>query len=164
MPCLQTSGPIRKYMYSTEAPVSPSLKDTRGNNSQFLASPMSVYSMALFSPHIQLTVPSPVHQVAHWVSHFPDDIFKYIFLNEDVWTSISPKFVPKGPIDNIPALVQIMAWRREGDKPLSEPMVVKLLTTFSNAFSWMKIYELRFRFNWSLFPRVQLTISEHWFR
>ena len=38
------------------------------------------------------------------------------------------KFVPKGPINNIPALVQIMAWRRPGDKPLSEPMIVRLLT------------------------------------
>ena len=36
--------------------------------------------------------------------------------------------VPKGPIDNIPALVQIMAWRRPGDKPLSEPMMARLLT------------------------------------
>ena len=36
---------------------------------------------------------------------------------------ISLKFVPKGPINNIPALVQIMAWRRSGDKPLSEPMM-----------------------------------------
>ena len=33
-----------------------------------------------------------------------------------------------GPINNIPALVQIMAWRRPGDKPLSEPMMVRLLT------------------------------------
>ena len=39
---------------------------------------------------------------------------------------ISLKFVPKGPINNIPALVQIMAWRRTGDKPLSEPMVTQL--------------------------------------
>ena len=31
-------------------------------------------------------------------------------------------FVPKGPISNFPTLVQIMAWRRLGDKPLSEPM------------------------------------------
>ena len=38
------------------------------------------------------------------------------------------KFVPKGPINNIPALVQIMAWRRSGDKPLSEPMMASLLT------------------------------------
>ena len=48
--------------------------------------------------------------------HFADDIFKCIFFNENVWISIkiSPKFVPKGPINNIPALVQIMAWRRSG--------------------------------------------------
>ena len=61
---------------------------------------------------------------------FADDIFKRIFLNENVRISIkiSLKFVPKGPINNIPALVQIMAWRRSGDKPLSEPVMVKLLT------------------------------------
>ena len=61
--------------------------------------------------------------------HFADDFFKGIFLNENVWIPIkfSLKFVPKGPIHNIPALVQIMAWRRPGDKPLSEPTVVSLL-------------------------------------
>ena len=60
----------------------------------------------------------------------PDDIFKYIFLNENEWISIkiSLKFVPKGQINNIPSLVQIMAWRRPGDKPLSEPMMVSLPT------------------------------------
>ena len=41
---------------------------------------------------------------------------------------ISLKFVLKGSINNIPALVQIMAWRRPGDKPLSWPMMVSLLT------------------------------------
>ena len=41
---------------------------------------------------------------------------------------MSLKFVPKGPINNTPALVQIMAWRRPGDKPLSEPMMVSLPT------------------------------------
>ena len=58
--------------------------------------------------------------------HFADDIFKCIFLNEnvDISIKISLKFVPKGPINKIPALVQIMAWRRPGDKPLSEPMMV----------------------------------------
>ena len=62
--------------------------------------------------------------------HFADDIFKCIFLNENVWISIkiSLKFVPKVPINNIPSLVLIMAWRRPGDKPLSEPMVVNLQT------------------------------------
>ena len=62
--------------------------------------------------------------------HFPGDILKCIFLNENVWISlkISLKFFPKGPINNIPALVLIMAWRRPGDKPLSEPMMVRSLT------------------------------------
>ena len=59
---------------------------------------------------------------------FTDDIMKCIFLNEKVWIFIkfSLKFVPKDPINNIPTLVQIMAWRRPGDKPLSEPMMVSL--------------------------------------
>ena len=59
-----------------------------------------------------------------------DDTFKRIFLNENVRISIktSLKFVPKGPINNNPALVQIMAWRRSGDKPLSEPVMVRLPT------------------------------------
>ena len=60
---------------------------------------------------------------------FADDTFKCIFLNENVRIPIriSLKFVPKGPINNIPALVQIMAWRRSCDKPLSEPMIVSFL-------------------------------------
>ena len=62
--------------------------------------------------------------------HFADDIFNSIFLNDNARISlkIPLKFVPKVRINNIPALVQIMAWRRPGDKPLSEPMMVSLLT------------------------------------
>ena len=62
--------------------------------------------------------------------HFTDDIFKCIFLNENVWISlnISLKFVPKVWINNKPAVVQIMAWQWPGDKPLYEPMIVSLLT------------------------------------
>ena len=42
-------------------------------------------------------------------------------LNENIWISIeiSLEIIPKGSINNIPALIQIMAWRRPGDKPLS---------------------------------------------
>ena len=62
--------------------------------------------------------------------HFPEHILRCIFLNENISVSIniSLKFVPKGRINNNPALVQIMAWRRSGDKPLPEPMVVRILT------------------------------------
>ena len=58
--------------------------------------------------------------------HFADDYFKRIFFNKNVWISIkiSLKFVPKGPINKIPALFQIMAWRCPVDKPLSEAMLL----------------------------------------
>ena len=53
-------------------------------------------------------------------------------VNEKFYTliRISVKFVPKGPINNIAALVQIMAWRWSGDKPLSVPM----LTQFTDIY------------------------------
>ena len=61
---------------------------------------------------------------------FPDDTFKCIFLNENIWISIKIplNFVPTNPINNIPAVVQIMVWCRSGDKPLSKPIVAGLLT------------------------------------
>ena len=37
--------------------------------------------------------------------------YKYISIN------ISLKFIPNGPINNIPGFVQIMAWRQPADKP-----------------------------------------------
>ena len=50
--------------------------------------------------------------------HFTDDIFKCIFMNEKfcIPIGISLKFVPDGLIDNTSTLVQVMAWRRTGDK------------------------------------------------
>ena len=59
--------------------------------------------------------------------HLAEDIFNCIFLNENVWISlkISLKFVLKVPVNNTPALIQIMAWRQSGDKPLCEPMMAE---------------------------------------
>ena len=53
-------------------------------------------------------------------------ISRRIFSNEilRILIQISLKFVPNGPINNEPTLVQIMAWRHKGAKPLSEPMMV----------------------------------------
>ena len=61
-----------------------------------------------------------------------DDIFKGIFLyeNDRIPIQITLKLVLKSPIDNKPALVQILAWRRTGDKPLPEPMVTQLTDTY----------------------------------
>ena len=54
--------------------------------------------------------------------HFPYDIINCNFLNENVLTSI------KILLKFVPPLVHIMAWRRLGDKMLSEPIIVRLLT------------------------------------
>ena len=63
---------------------------------------------------------------------FTDHMFRCIFVNQKfcIFIQISLKFVPKGQIDNKSALVQVMAWRWTGDKPLPAPM----LTQFTDAF------------------------------
>ena len=63
--------------------------------------------------------------------HFADDIFRCIFVNEKFCILITTSlFVPEGPFDNNPTLIKIMAWRRIGDKPLSETM----LKQFTNIY------------------------------
>ena len=58
---------------------------------------------------------------------FADNIFKYIFFDKNVRILIKNllNFYPKGPINNIPALVQIMIWHSPGDKASSEAMMAK---------------------------------------
>ena len=76
---------------------------------------------------------------------FPDDYFKYTFVNENIWILIL-KFVPNGPFNNIPALVQIMAWRRPGDKTLSEPMVAYFADAY---YASPGLNELSYNSAWS---------------
>ena len=61
-----------------------------------------------------------------------DNNFKCIFLNEydKIQIPISLKFVPRSLIDNKSALVQVMAWRRTGDKPLPELMLTQFTDTY----------------------------------
>ena len=126
---------------------------------------------------------------------FADDTFKRIFLIEMLECRLRFHWNLFLRVQ-LTALVQKLAWRRPGDKPLSEPMLVCLLThicvtrpqwvkwhwwtwlthwswdkmaaifqtTFSDTFSWMKMYEFCLRFHWSLLLGVQLTIFQHWFR
>ena len=72
--------------------------------------------------------------LTHWVRENLADISQTTFSNTFSWmqnirisSKISLRFVPKGPNNIIPALIQRMAWCRQDDKPLSEP-VVSLLT------------------------------------
>ena len=88
------------------------------------------------------------------MTDFLTDIFKCIFLNENVWISIniSLTFVLTSQINNIPALVQIMAWHRPGNKPLSEPMMFSLLMHVCITWTqWVKHglkYNSNIKFEW----------------
>ena len=86
--------------------------------------------MTKFRPHVYTGLTLNTLRPRQNGRLFADDTFKRIFFKESIIISIkiSLKFVPKGLINNIPALVLIMAWRRPGDKPLSEPMLVRSLT------------------------------------
>ena len=68
--------------------------------------PLSEPKMVRSLTHICFTWPQWVNTLRPRQNgrHFPHDIFKWIFLNENVWIliNISLKFVPKGPINNIP--------------------------------------------------------------
>ena len=87
--------------------------------------------------------------------HFPDDIFRCIFLNENTWIAIniSLNFVTKGPLDNIPSLVQIMACGHY----LNQWWLVyrRIYASLGlNELKWL-VCELRY---------VCLTMSLHWLR
>ena len=87
-------------------------------------------SMSCYCQHVCIITTVNTLRPRQNCRNFADDIFKSIFFNENVQIliKISLTFVPKAPINNIPAQVQIMAWRQSGNKPLSEPMMVSLLT------------------------------------
>ena len=42
-----------------------------------------------------------------------------------------------------------------------DKIVAILQSSFSNAFSWIKMFGFGFKFHWSFYHRVQLTISRH---
>ena len=67
---------------------------------------------------------SPLDKMADILA---DDIFKRIIFNENgiITIQISLKFVLKNPIDNKTECVQVIAWRRTGDKPLPGPMMTQ---------------------------------------
>ena len=75
-----------------------------------------------------------LNMLTHWGREKMTAIFKrhfnclFVIQNVSIVIYISLKFVPEGPINNILALIQIMAWCHSGNKPLSEPMMVSLPT------------------------------------
>ena len=65
--------------------------------------------------------------------------------------------LPDCPPSQVSLLSPLTHWGRD-------KMAAVFQTTFSNAFSWMKMYEFRLRFHWNLFLRFKFKIFQHWFR
>ena len=84
-----------------------------------------------------------------WMASFSRHFFKCISLNEFLYILIEivMKFVTNGPL-NIPALMQITAWRRPGDKRLFEPMAVSIPTHTCVNYSQMSS-AIKFRKHWA---------------
>ena len=87
------------------------------------------WSLLPFFPGEYIFAPIPVNilRARQNGRHFPDDIFRPSFLKENARISIQIwfKFVPRDSVGNTSALVQVMAWRRTGAKPLREAMLTK---------------------------------------
>ena len=80
--------------------------------------------------HILLLTDLPMKKMA---ANLADDIFNWMFLNRKgrIPIQISLKFVSGSPIDKKPALIQTMAWRRTGDKPLPKPMITQFIDSYT---------------------------------
>ena len=118
-----------KDMFANIVNTLGSAEDLETQGTRPSAVPMLTYVLQNISTSapIRLNLNSSPGQNGH---QFADDIFKCIFMNDKfcILIPVSLKFVPKSPIDNNPTLVQAMAWRRIGDKPLPEPMRLNSLT------------------------------------
>ena len=112
---------------------------------QFYIMPLSVLYVSLFMLSWSETEPEyPVNPTSMatgslgvavrqelFLTHLPlDKMAATLAENDRISIRFSLRFVPRIPIDNKPALVQVMTWCRTGNKPLPEPM----LNWFSDAY------------------------------
>ena len=92
--------------------------------------------------------------------HLADDIFKCIFVNENVWIviKISLNFVLHGPFNIIAALDQVMAWRRSGAKLVSETMMISSPTHLCTTLT--QLVNNRFPAPWLLWYSIHTEDKE----
>ena len=101
--------------------------DTEGKKVNPYVLKLSItYGDAIITLRINSSSPGQIDR------YFANDILKCIFVNEKMCISIriSPKLVLTGPIKNKPAVVQVMTWRRSGDKPLPEPILTQVTDAY----------------------------------
>ena len=82
-----------------------------------------------------------------------DERKNYKLIKTETYCYQSPVFQHSPFISSTYMNISLILTHWDRDK-----MAAIFQTTFSNAFPWRKMVEFRLKFNWSLFPRVQLTI------
>ena len=119
---------------------------------------------------IEISAVNNTFRPRHSGRHFADDVFKCIFLKKmlEFRLKIQWRLFPRIQITTNLALVRIMAWRRSGDRSLSEPMMCYLTGAYMRHSALMS-YHIEAWTKWpqfqrNLFPIVQFTTSQHWFR
>ena len=84
--------------------------------------------------------------------HFAEDLFKCIFLKENtaIYIQFFVEIHSKGQLTRSLEMSTALLTDKGRDK-----MADIFQTAFSNAFCWMKMYDFRQKFHWSLFLWVQ---------
>ena len=101
-------------------------------NAKYVSGMRCPFPAYLCNYNIETETKWPPFSRRHFKMHFPE-------WNILISINIPLTRVPKGQIDNIPALVQIMVSRRSGDKPFFRPMLVSLLTQICVTWlQWVK--------------------------
>ena len=107
---------------------------------------------------------SDFFRIIRWLTHINSRSSQSNLVNSNLWWWWACELAISEPLSTVEtqrtlacSSTYLTHWSRDKMDAISQ-------TTFSNAFSWMKMFEYRLRFHWSLFLRVQLTISKHWFR
>ena len=128
---VHTSTPLKCSVNISKIDNAPSNKPSKTVNKRALHVEIYQSVKVWTTPMLQLIIKThlPLDNVAAFLA---DEIFKRIFLNENfrILIIISLKFVSKGPIDNTSSLVQVMAWRRTGDKQLPEAMMIQFTDAY----------------------------------
>ena len=120
-----------------------------------------------------IVVWNPPGDVSVWLQELFKYHIKYTSFNvclnyivgnfkETLWDSIQ-KYLPHTLKDKVLCKVDILSLLSVNTlRPRQNSTILQ--KAFSNAFSWMKMCKFRLKLHWSVFPRAQLTILQHWIR
>ena len=116
--------------------------------------PLYIYNRPII--HRKYLTHLPLDKMAAILQTMFSDAFSW--MKNCISIKISLKVVIKGPIGNNPASVWIMAWRRLGDKPLSEPIPTRFNDAYITRGRWVNDTNPVCAYHWYTY----CSGNEHW--